>query len=303
MFMNQKVSLFPFATDTVSGIFEYLADKQEASTSELLSYLQKHHNKNLTIQGLNKSLRALAEEKVVLRKRNWISLHTLWISLLGNYTQKLRSRAKSNLVFSNNQVSLVDLQDGESISYKFSSPDSLDKFWDHLFVIGLEYLDPGKVITTWEPHDWFTLTHRKEAQVKLAEYTKNKNITWLAVIGHNTATDHLSKKLWLEIFGKHYHTESRSSFPQTNYYLNVLGDFIYEARISKKIGEEIHKLYIGFEKKASESESLELFSTKVEKLIQTKNNCSLTITKDKKLAARFRKKLGKYFDINRKLLD
>ena len=77
-------------------------------------------------------------------------------------------------------------------------------------------------------------------------------------------------------------------FEARNYYLNIFGDYIIEARIDEKVAEKVDELYKTHTKVTDET-------TKLLTSLLTQGKTIITITRSKKKADKLKKVFKPYF--------
>lgn len=227
-------------------------------------------------QGAYKAIRKLYKEEVVSIRDKNISLHLSWVTKLSDFSKE----TLQNYGGESGKEEFMQLQEGESLTYKFKSLLNLDILWTHVLASFLENRKSDSDLLIFNPHQWFLLG-RKDVEENLLRKTKEKGIKWLQIIGGNTDLDKeiikmlSSREISFSLTEKKYFNE--------NTYINVLGDFVIEATLSERavLGiEKIFSIHKELESAAKEIATLIKENTGIQKLkIMRSKRKTLTVRK------------------------
>lgn len=146
---------------------------------------------------------------------------------------------------------------------------------------------PGVPWFAYNPHDWFFIA-RNKTESELRDFINKKGGIYVMTVGGKTALDRHIRR---EFDGKRakYHMRDKPMFTKNNYYVNVVGDFIVEVLIDKKIAGRIENLYgkTGFYSDNAKEE--------LQTIINSKGKSRLTISRNKAKAKMLVNKLAKPF--------
>ena len=242
-------------------------------------------NKKPTKQGIYKSLRKLKREQVITITNSVVTLHDHFLESLEDYIQVAQHNTQKSFI----DDSILQLAEGERIVYHFSTVEKADIFWAHLFSLLINTLNENIPLYTYEPHNWFILSSRKNSEHKLINKTHRENIPFLITVGHTTPLDLIAKKEYAITPNIQYHNESKPSLGKNNYHLNIFGDIILEIWTDKKAAEKIHAFFAEHKQLTDDTRQV------LESFIHLTGKTRIVISNDKKRAGLLKKKLNKYF--------
>ena len=255
---------------------------QKAETGEALLLEVKKVKPSFTKQALYQLIRKLVDREVIVKHGKQFSLSQIWILKMNDFFSLAQKHYGIGEQGGND---FLALNDGDRISYSFKSPAEADKFWGHAFNI-LGGTLKNEPLYIYNPHEWFFLA-RKESEVFLfSELQKRNQQVWL-LCGGNTALDRYTSKYF---DGKvlQYCMLSEGLFEARNYYLNIFGDYIVEARIDEKTAEKVDRLY---EETKAWGEAVE---QKIAILV-AEGKTQITISRNKKKAEKLKRLFTPYF--------
>ncbi len=273
--------------DAEAVVVDILAHKPRVAMKELSDYFQKKYKPGMTLQGLYKVVKHLTDQRVIVKEGNLVSLDAAWINNLMSFTEVLkRVYLQSDATFAN-----IILEEGESRSFQFETPVSMDNFWTHVLVAETHYYaeqkHPDKNVYNYNHHSWFQLmpTHNEQT---LVETYHQMNMVWYQVIGSKLFLDTLATQ-FIENDDFHFMQIDRGSLVKPNYYVVVLGDFITETSLPNYIFEQLEKLYQTV-KSISEFNAQDILT-----LMKQPGRTTLTISRNKKRAMRLREEIRGVF--------
>lgn len=184
---------------------------------------------------------------------------------------------------------VLNLQERDSISYKFNNPFHMDRLWGDLTILLSRQHKKEQPIIFYNPHSWFFVV-RNKTEHEIFSNLHDEGGLVLLTCGSNTDLD----KLTLDNEFKNYrHQFLISNTPrfENNYNLNIYGDFIIEASFDKMTADEIDNFY-------KNNKEINSDNMKELKNIVSKNGKNqLTVYRDKQRAEDLRKDLSKDFKI------
>ena len=237
-----------------------------------------------TKQGVYLIIRRLKTEEVVVVHKKTISLSGVWLASMTEFLTLANHNTLRTTSFNN---SFLDLKDGERLQYSFKNPILTDAFWSHVF-ISLVYVSvPEHPILIYNPHEWFLIA-RTENETSLFQRIYNRGQKLAVLAGHATPLD---KAVRVHFNGKDgmYETPTELPFPKTNYYINVIGDFVIEAWLDVNMTEKIETFYI-HTSTLDDSAKMQL-----EQILMHKGRNKFSISHNKRKADVIRRKFKKYF--------
>lgn len=257
--------------------------KGPLSTGELLKSMQKKRPRT-TKQGMYAVLRKLIQSEIVLKHKKQISLNVTWLTKVESFV----TLAEHFYASAGRSGSFLGLSDGENIRYEFHNTNATDAFWIHVLLLLVE-AHPKTPWFGYNPHDWFFIA-RAESERALRDFLVKKGGQYLMVVGGKRPLDKLIRK---EFDGKRsqYFMRESPMFPQNNYYVNIIGDFIIEVWIDAMQAEAIEQLY------ATATASTPEVVRQLQDIIRSKGKTKFVVSRNKKKAEVLRAKLSKPFYI------
>ncbi len=250
---------------------------------DLIEKIQQNRPQT-TKQGVYLIIRRLKTEEVVVVHKKTISLSSVWLASMTEFLTLANHNTLRTTSFNN---SFLDLKDGERLQYSFKNPILTDAFWSHVFISLVYVSAPEHPILIYNPHEWFLIV-RTENETSLFERIYNRGQKLAVLAGHSTPLD---KSVRVHFDGKDgmYETPTELPFPKTNYYINVIGDFVIEAWLDVKMSEEINALYNQTSTINNDTK------TQLETILTKKGKNKFSISHNKRKADLIRKKFKKYF--------
>lgn len=268
-------------TQTIEEVALKALGNKALSGESLLIEAQKL-KPSFTKQALYQLLRKLMDREIVVKHGKQFSLSQIWILRMNDFFSLAQ---KQYGVGERGGNDFLALSDGDKISYSFKSPAEADKFWGHAFNI-LAGIIKNEPLYIYNPHEWFFFA-RKESEEYLFKDLQNKNQQIWLLCGGATALDKYTAKYF---DGKilQYHMSNEEIFEARNYYLNIFGDYIIEARIDERTAEKVDRLY----------NETSVWSKDVEQKIAglvSEGKTQITISRNKKKSDKLKKLFNTYF--------
>ena len=252
---------------------------------ELISDIQKNRP-NTTKQAVYTAIRNLKREEVVVVHKKHISLNKVWVKNQLNFF----TIADSDYTHEgSNYDNLLLMEEGDKITYFFKSAYATDQYWAHLYETMVENMDKSMPAVLYNPHEWF-LVARKESEEMIFNRLSSQSKLMFMVIGGTNDLDKLVVKTAFKQWKHQYNFRPDLKFDK-NYYINIFGDFIIEAKLDEKVSLEIDEFFSKY-KILTPSNIAEL------KIIVSKRGKNkLMITRNKKRAFNLRKMLAYDFHV------
>ena len=193
---------------------------------------------DITKQAFYATLRALKKEEVVVVHNKIVSLNTVWLSSMGDFF----AGAMYAYAGESAQYDFLGLGEGEKIKYYFTSPVVTDAFWSHCFYALAEKSKSDEPLFIYNPHEWFFLIRRENERKFIDQAIRNKRRLFVTVLGGTYLDAYIDK----EFAGQEYALYDRSpkSLPfETNYYVNIIDDFLIEVWMDKDISRAVDGFY------------------------------------------------------------
>lgn len=213
-----------------------------------------------------------------------VALSSVWLKKLGDFVEKSRLSYKTE---NNLDINFLGLKQGEKIAYSFKNFEMTDMFWCHAFDVLV-----GTMLTEslflYCPHEWFLLA-RMESEVYLFDKAVQNGKNIFCLIGNKDPLDDYVSK-YFDSDQKNYFASKESVLRvKSNYYVNILGDFLIEVWLDQKISNDLDSFYK--ENKVLNEHSKE----KVLEIIKQKGRNKLVITRNKRKADTVRRIFSKFF--------
>ncbi len=266
---------------TIEEVVLKALSNKALSGEALLQEAQKIRH-GFTKQALYQLLRKLMDREIVVKHGKQFSLSQIWIMKMNDFFSLAQ---KQYGVGERGGNDFLALSDGDKISYSFKSPAEADKFWGHAFNI-LAGTIKNEPLYIYNPHEWFFFA-RKESEEYLFKDLQNKNQQIWLLCGGTTALDKYNAKYF---DGKtlQYHMADEEIFEARNYYLNIFGDYIIEARIDEDVALKVDKFY------ETHKEVTEVTLQSLTNLL-TQGKTNLAISRNKKKVEKLKKLFTPYF--------
>lgn len=278
-----------------SVILSILATKPRISTKELFDFFCKKQKKKMTIQGFYKLIRQMLKNRILLKEGNLLLLDSFWVNKVVEFANTLQENYLQSKI---NSASVL-LEEGESKKYEFDNIADMDNFWGHGMNIVKNFYTKNEHsdINAYSRH-YFSVFHiaRTQSEKDAIQTFGSVNMQWFMASGSNTFLNKLVPKL---IEKENYHQfiydfenykKEKGEEIEKNYWVTVIGDFIFEARFPKYIFELIEKIY-------EEVRSLSEFdASRLNYLFQEPGNATLTISHNRKRASDIREEVKIFYE-------
>lgn len=228
-----------------------------------------------TRQGYFKALRQLKQEETVTVHGNSVSLSFLWIQ---KQADLLAAIEKAYQVPAYRSY-FGELQEGQTNAYTFRTLDELELFWTHIIIVLVENALRDETIMAITPHDWFEL---------LRPHTSNLWDERFSHIPHRVINTHATSAerkfaLHKKVKNVEYMFNVNPLKQEENTYINVIGNYVFEATFDDKA--------VAYIKKAMSTGVKEL----PEACLHEKGKYKLKVQNNPKKALAIKKKISKYF--------
>ncbi len=271
-----------------SSIESQIIGLLQAGSLSTITIVQKIQKVRLNTpkQSVYLALRKLKKKEVVAVSKKLVSLHQVWITKMKDFFRKIDSQ-----VLDSQEMSLLNLQEKEYVTYKFNSLLALDMFWAHAFTLFMGTLGSGDSAFLYNPHQWFLIV-RKESELSIIKEATRREISWVQLIAGKEDLD-IEVKKYFDNKHARCHLLGEHVF-EKNYYANCFGDFLIEVWLDEKATDEIENLY-----KMSKGSNDEVTNL-LQDIIENKNySHKMKISKNAAKASKFKNLFRKYFIINK----
>lgn len=212
-----------------------ILDSGSKSGISILNEIQGNYSLSVTKQAIYKSLRKLKKEEVIAKSGNHYSLNRVWLQKLNDFTSRHIKEVNRN-----NYVNILDFEDGDSVTYRFKNPFTLDITWGHLYNILFENNNIHHVMLNHHPHEWLMISRTETEKFWLEQINKRKKIMLFTLSG-KTPLDKKFQKDWASEYIKINVGESYGLKP--NQYLSVIGDYIFEITTDPEFEKRVDKFF------------------------------------------------------------
>jgi DNA-binding PadR family transcriptional regulator len=260
-----------------------LLDEGSLDGPNLLSSLENRYNKKTTKQAVYKSLRKLRDEEVINKTGNNYSLNRVWLQKIREFTD--RHTIKTDRV---DTMNVLDFEDGDSVTYRFKNPFTLDITWGHLYDIIFEADERHHVMLNHHPHEWLMISRTETEKFWLGQINKKKKMM-LFTLSKKTPLDKKFQKDNASEYIKINLDESYGLKP--NQYLSVIGDYIFEITTDPEFEKRVDQFF-------NENDYIDdLAQKQINAISKQKYKSKLKLSKNKKKAEAWRRKYKQDFYI------
>lgn len=226
-------------------------------------------------------LRDLKKDEIIHKDGSIYTLNRIWLKRMRDFIDKH---------IQSDTLNILDMQDGDKITYKFKNPNLMGIYWAHSGNVVFDNASSNSPILIYHPHEWliYTRTHSEEffLQNFVNGYDQGKGVVFW-IMGGNTPLDKEFQKEWnkglLEI------GTGLDIGAGNNLYVNVVGDYVFLVTTEKSFGEKLDQIFR--ENRIMTPKTLAELRDLTERNYKTK----LVLMKSKKEAEKWKKKFKKYF--------
>jgi hypothetical protein len=268
------------ASLSISNIIVSKLEKGSVSKQDLIEYVCK--KKDVTVQGVYKEIRKLVTNGTLLIHKRALSLNLLYISKQYDRWSSVLRNYEGGLSLKNH---FLDLQEGESLTYRFRTLNDLDAYWVHASIILDKHVNQSVPSYSIIPHDWF-FYGRKETDVF---WTKSQKSKMRLILTHPTLLD---KEVAKERRAAGYKmTVGANPLKQdeSTYYTLIHG-YIFKITLKAKASQQIKKLLDAHSRIGS------INTEKLHQLIYGSGEAVMKISRDMNKFNKLASKCKKYFE-------
>lgn len=268
-------------------ILDILAQKPRLPVKDLFEFYSGRVPKSMSIQGFYKAIRGLVKKRVLVKEGHLVSMDAAWIHNLINFGEILRQ----TYMDTETTVANILVKEGERKTFTFDTPMAMDNFWTHALIVVAHYYyehaHADKHVYCYNHHSWFHLIKTAQEQ-SLASAYREGGMNLYVVSASNKFLDTLAE-LFMESKDFHYKLTKPIGILVQNYYVTVMGDYLFETKLPKYIYEMMEDVYHRVQN-ISEFNAQEMLD-----LIHLPGKTELTISKDKKRAEQVRQAIKANF--------
>lgn len=281
MFVSQKI--FDYTTymigskkQTVEDIIVETLARDPYITGPVLVEKVNDKRPGTTKQAVYAALSPLLKDEVIYKRGQEYFLTNTWV----RYVNQLLN---PELVTTDE---VFVLEEGQSISYRFPSLLSCDKYWAHIFTALIKTSYSPRGVFIWHPHYIFILGREKVEKEIIEDQEKYQNPGYYS-FGGTTDLDRAIKKEYTSDYLRINIGEDIGF--KKNYMLNIFGDIIIEVFLAKELAQKIDDWYHVVSKPTKQD--LARFET----FFEDAHLIRMKISRNTKKASKLRKKLSKNF--------
>lgn len=262
----------------------------------ILSTLKKGPHKTTDLIGHIKKIRPLTTKQAVylifkkLKKqgavtvsKKMVALNIMWLKKLEEFYEQAH---QNYMVAGENKEYFLNLKEGEKVKYYFNNIRQLDYFWNHALMTLIE--SSSNIDLVYAPHYWWSILEA-DTEKDFYDLFPKLNKKAYILIGGNTSLDK-NFRPYNKNMQVHYLGELLNM--KTNYHYNVIGDFVIEVLMDKKICQKIDKFYQDHTVLDAENKK------ELGKIIAGLKKSKFIIRHNKRKANKLRAKFKKYFFID-----
>lgn len=267
-------------------VLDILSRKPRLTIKDLYDFFIKRYAPGMSLQGFYNLTKKLADDRVLVKEGKLVSIDGSWIYNLLNFSNVL----EQNYFGQGAASATILLNEGESKTFTLDTVLAMDNFWWHALIVVILYYatqdHPDKHAYAYTDHCWFQLI-RTSSEQSLNDAYKQHGMHLYHVGGSETFLDALTPQL---IAGEHVDVRMKpiEAFDK-NYYVVVIGDFIFETALPRYVYEEIEKIY------AAVTDMPSFDAEAMRKLLQQPARTNLIISRNTKRAENIRRHIKECF--------
>lgn len=267
-------------------VLDILARKPRLPVKDLYEFFSQRYTPGMSLQGFYNLLKKLTNERVLVKEGKLISIDGSWIYNLLNFSNVLQQ----NYFGEGAASASILLSEGESKTFTLDSVIGMDNFWWHADIVIILYYatteHKDKNVYVYVHHSWFQLIRTGSEQTLNDAYAQH-GMHLYHVDGSLSFLDSLTPQL---IPGENVSVRHKV-IPEfgPNYYVMVIGDFIFETSLLRYIYNAMEEIY------ATTKDMSSFDADSMRALIHQPVRTSLTISRNKKRAELVRRRIRACF--------
>jgi hypothetical protein len=221
-------------------VIDILSRTPRLTVKQLYEQFSQKWPKKMTLQGFYRLLAELQKKRVIVKDGKLLSIDAGWVHAVMDFSERL----KATYLQANPTTANILVGEGESTSFEFPTVIDMDNYWYHALVIVTHYYaehpSDDVHVYNYNDHCWYQVI-RSGSEQALGDTYAHMGLDWYLVAGSSSYIDGLVSGM---IQGKafHYTQSEKLDFPE-NYYVVVIGDFIFETELPKYIFEMMESVY------------------------------------------------------------
>ena len=243
---------------------------------DLISEMSKEQD--VTSQGVYKALSFLIENEIVTKSNKLVSLNTLWIEKLKDFSNQI-----SDTYNTSDFENFLMLDDKEKLTYNFKDTSKLDVHWMHIILLMLKRFSEHPLVI-YNPHCWFMID-RPDTESAFFNWINKYNKTIFFLIGGKTELDKAVKK---QVESKNIKIELdvENRFKKDKY-IAIIGDYIVYTSYGQTFNKSMDKFFESHRELSAE------VMTGLKKTVNQNNSSKIVIERNKVKAIKLSKQITK----------
>lgn len=267
-------------------VLDILARKPRLPVKDLYEFFSQRYTPGMSLQGFYNLLKKLTNERVLVKEGKLILIDGSWIYNLLNFSNVLQQNHFGQSAAS----ATILLSEGESKTFTLDSVVGMDNFWWHAIIIVILYYSSAehkdKNVYMYLHHSWFQLI-RTNNELALYDAYAQHGMHLYHIDGTHSFLDSLTPQL----VPRDNVSTGHEIVPEfgPNYYVMVIGDFIFETSLPRYIYNAMEEIY------ATTKDMSSFDADSMRALIHQPARTSLTISRNKKRAEHIRRQIRACF--------
>lgn len=257
-------------------IIEIVATSPYIKGADLVMGVKKRRTTTAK-QTIYTALQNLITNEVISKVNGTYFLSRIWLYKINKLFQKTE-----------NADAILELKDGDFITYSFPNLLSCDMYWAHALNLLLDRMHKNQPVFIWNPHEWFIIG-RKEVETDFLKRFKQQNIRCFFVTRDTSLLDKEFKNTWNDSHVS-INIDNKISL-KDNCYITVFGNIVIEVFITDGFTKKIEKFYQKHQKATAD------VIRDFEKILSEKQRIRMKISNNPEKAFMLRKRLSKDFHI------
>jgi hypothetical protein len=183
--------------------------------------------KKVSKENFYRILRKLLKEEVIIKNKTQYAINSRWLDTVSDF-------------INSGQGQIINLQQGDQITYNFSNARSMYDYWAYVYDFLFEQHDRKVPILLYHSYQWFIYAREDSEKIFLNKFTKNKQLGMLC-IGNNSQSQKDFKRTWSS---KYLQINTGITYSNDHtVYINVVGDYIFKVYTSKKFALQLESFF------------------------------------------------------------
>ncbi|MDP3976261.1 MAG: hypothetical protein Q8P95_05095 [bacterium] len=261
-----------------SALLEVVAEHPQIKMPELHLALTKSYKLQISLANLYRTVSQLIEQQVLVKSKGGLGLHSVWISYLENFSDKVKLHHGKN----DEEIIGFQLAEGERSDFFAESLMALDPTWNHLLVRITELCEQPQWFV-YNSHPWYPLGFA-DIEARFYRSLVQQGATCQVCYGNNHFLDEYGCKM-TGFEGFATHTNANAPFLKEGYCLWVCDDYILECIFPEVIAQHFAMMF-------QSVQQIDYFEAELFKnIFKMRARCKVSVRRSKKEAEQLRKKI------------